>query len=111
MCVQLEKMLHSRKRSFRTFLTVHIVARSARPGGLRPLAAGCVFNPRIIYDDNESINNSRKIDTPRRGAQPPPGRSPEYHPPRAERAKRGWRRNARRNAPLNARTPHNHRPP
>jgi len=44
-------------------------------GGLRPCGGVC-FQPRIIYDGNESINNSRKMDT-RRRSEAPPGRSPK----------------------------------
>ena len=41
-----------------------------RPGGGCAPAPGCVLIPRIIYDGNESINNSHK-NRVGAGAQPP----------------------------------------
>ena len=41
-----------------------------RLGGFAP-PADPIFDPRIIYDGNESINNSRKNTPRRRGAAPP----------------------------------------
>ena len=55
-------------------------------GGASPRRPTPISNPRIIYDGNESINNSRNHkNTPRRRGAAPHGRSPK---------KRGWRRNA-----------------
>jgi len=54
--------------------------------GASPRRPTLFSHPRIIYDGNESINNSRNHkNTPRRRGAAPPGRSPK---------KRGWRRNA-----------------
>jgi len=67
-----------------------------RLGGFAPPPT-LLLTPRIIYDGNDSINNSRNHkNTPRpQGRSPPPRAEPESvaggaTPPN----KRGWRRNA-----------------
>ena len=83
MCVFLKKMLHS--RFARSGALRRLPRFGLRPGGAAPLAPGVFFRTqRIIYDDNESINNSRKNRGSRAGGEAPHGRSP----------KRGGRRNA-----------------
>jgi len=49
-------------------------ARSGASRGASPPGRPSISTPGIIYDDNESINNSRKTHPPARGEAPP--RSP-----------------------------------
>ena len=90
-------------------------------GGLRPCATLYFTVSGIIYDDNESINNSRSHkNTPGAGAKPPK-RSPRTSAPREWRGRAAWLAAQRPSVPggatpsatppLSARTPHIlHRP-
>jgi hypothetical protein len=66
-------MLQSRRALVPHFFKSTYSCSLRSPGGAAPLRRDPIFNPRIIYDGNESINNSRKIDAPRAGGAAPPG--------------------------------------
>ena len=79
-------MLHSRKRSCRTFLRIHIIAQPpwGFAGGLRPCAGVCFVVARIIYALIAVINNSGVENRVGRRGEAPQAKPQNERPARVE---------------------------